>query len=157
MMRRHFLETALASGALAILGRGAGAADAYPVTRTEAEWRALLAPDAYSVLREGGTERPFSHPYHDLKADGTYHCAGCDSPVYASSDKFASGTGWPAFDRQIAGQVIEGPDPVYGAFLPEVHCATCGSHMGHIFNDGPKETTGLRHCINGAGLAFRAA
>ena len=154
MRRRHFL---LCGGALAVAGRGAIAAGGYPVTRTEAEWRALLGPSAYAVMRQNGTEAAFSHPYHDLKEAGTYHCRGCQAPVYSSRDKFASGTGWPAFDRGIEGQIVEGPDPVYGAFLPEVHCATCASHMGHVFADGPKETTGRRHCINGIGLEFRAA
>ena len=158
MRRRQFLAMGSAAGGLALAGGAAGASEeAYPVTRTDAEWRALLAPAAYAVLRENATEAAYSHPYHDLMAAGTYHCAGCAAPVYASEDKFASGTGWPAFDRAVEGQVIEGPDPVYGAFLPEVHCATCGGHMGHVFADGPKETTGRRHCINGAGLEFRAA
>lgn len=158
MQRRDLIRTGLLAAGLGLLGRAAGAASGrFPVEMTEAEWRARLSPAAFSVLREAATEAAFSHPYHDLQDAGTYHCAGCAAPVYRSADKFASGTGWPAFDRAIEGEVIEGPDPVYGAFLPEVHCATCGGHMGHVFGDGPKETTGRRHCINGAGLTFRAA
>jgi peptide-methionine (R)-S-oxide reductase len=151
MHRRLFLG--LSAAALAA-PRRAGAAP-FPVTMTDAEWRARLGPDAYAVLRENATEPAFSHPYHDEMAAGTYHCVGCDSPVFASADKYPSDTGWPAFDRAIPGQVLEGPDPVYGAILIEVHCATCGGHLGHVFNDGPRKTTGRRLCINGTALRLR--
>ena len=152
MQRRQFI----AATAAAFAAPWSASAATFPVTRTEAEWRARLAPDAYAVLRERDTEDAFSHPYNDETRAGTYHCLGCDSPVYASRRKFWSDSGWPAFDRAIAGQVREGPDPVYGAMLPEVHCATCGGHLGHVFNDGPMKTTGRRHCINGTALALRA-
>ncbi|MGB3556778.1 MAG: peptide-methionine (R)-S-oxide reductase MsrB [Jannaschia sp.] len=153
MHRRKFLAVSTAMISMPWTAR----AQTFPVTRTEAEWRAVLSPDAFAILRENATEPAFSHPYHDETSTGTYHCVGCAAPVYASADKYASDTGWPAFDRAISGQVLEGPDRVYGALLIEVHCATCGGHLGHIFNDGPEETTGLRHCINGRALEFRAA
>ena len=151
MYRRRFLLTSAA----AVTTPWTVQAKTFPVTRTEAEWRAVLSPAAYAVLRGNATEVAFSHPYHDKTATGLYHCVGCGTPVYASADKFPSDSGWPAFDRAIPGQVGEGPDPVYGAMLLEVHCATCGGHLGHVFNDGPESTTGRRHCINGVALTFR--
>lgn len=151
MNRRHLIVAA--SAALAA-PRVALASTSFPVERTDAEWRALLSPEAYAVLRGHATEAAHSHPYDDLMAPGTYHCAGCAEPVYASTAKFASDSGWPAFDRAITGRVGEGPDPVYGAMLPEAHCLSCGGHLGHVFNDGPEETTGRRHCINGVALSF---
>lgn len=151
MRRRDFLSVSAA----ALVAPWSARAEPFAVTMTDEEWRARLAPDAYAVLRENATEPAFSHPHHDEMAAGTYHCVGCDSPVYASANKFRSDSGWPAFDRAIPGQVLEGPDPVYGALLVEVHCATCGGHLGHIFNDGPKQTTGQRHCINGTALRLQ--
>jgi peptide-methionine (R)-S-oxide reductase len=153
MHRRHFLG----ASAAALAAPRAAAADPFPVAMTQAQWRARLSPEAYAVLREGATEAAFSHPYHDETAPGTYRCAGCDSPVYASADKFASGTGWPAFDRAIPGQVREGRDAFFGIVPIEVACATCGGHLGHVFNDGPEATTGRRHCINGAALVLHRA
>jgi peptide-methionine (R)-S-oxide reductase len=151
MHRRLFL----AATAAALAAPWRAAAETFPVTMTEAQWRARLSPEAYAILRENATEPAFSHPYHDETAPGTYHCAGCDSPVYAAAHKYPSGTGWPAFDRAIPGGVAEGPDPFLGLFATEVHCATCGGHLGHIFNDGPEDTTGRRHCINGGALKLR--
>ena len=152
MRRRTFLLTASALAA----APWAAQAEGFPLVRSEREWRAALSPDAYAVLRENKTEAAFSHPYNDESAAGLYHCAGCDTPVYASANKFWSDSGWPAFDRAISARTAEGPDPVYGEMLTEVHCATCGGHLGHVFNDGPAKTTGERHCINGTALTFRA-
>lgn len=152
MQRRMFL---LASAAIAAAPWTASARS-FPFSQSDAEWRATLSPDAYAVLRQNATEAAFSHPYNDETAIGLYDCAGCDTPVYSSADKFYSDSGWPAFDQAIPGRTAEGPDPVYGEMLTEVHCANCGGHLGHIFNDGPKMTTGARHCINGVALAFRA-
>ncbi|MFC0604823.1 peptide-methionine (R)-S-oxide reductase MsrB [Winogradskyella pulchriflava] len=128
--------------------------ETYPVTKTEAEWKAQLTEKQYYVLREAGTERPYSSPLNKNYKKGTYHCAGCDTPLFKSEHKFDSGTGWPSFDREIEGNVAYGTDTKIGYTRDEEHCATCGGHLGHVFNDGPKETTGKRHCINGAALKF---
>lgn len=126
----------------------------FPVTKTEKEWRAELTDDQFYILREAGTERPFSSPLNDNKEEGVYICAGCDTPLFKSEHKFKSGTGWPSFDRPIEGNVAYGTDNKLGYSRNEEHCATCGGHLGHVFNDGPKETTGKRHCINGDALKF---
>lgn len=126
----------------------------YEVTKTDAEWKAQLSPEAYNVLRHEGTERAFSSPLNDNKQEGTYVCAGCGTPVFESKYKFDSGTGWPSFDRVIEGNVAFSTDNKLGYTRTEEHCATCGGHLGHVFDDGPKETTGKRHCINGVALKF---
>tara|TARA_R110000772_G_scaffold200055_1_gene310598 strand:+ start:149 stop:646 length:498 start_codon:yes stop_codon:yes gene_type:complete len=126
----------------------------YEVTKTDAEWKAQLSPEAYNVLRHEGTERAFSSPLNDNKQEGTYVCAGCGTPVFESNYKFDSGTGWPSFDRVIEGNVAFSTDNKLGYTRTEEHCATCGGHLGHVFDDGPKETTGKRHCINGVALKF---
>lgn len=126
----------------------------FPVTKTEAEWKAELTELEYHVLREAGTERPFSSELNSNKKKGTYVCAACGTPLYKSENKFDSGTGWPSFDRFIEGNVEFSTDNKLGYTRNEEHCATCGSHLGHVFNDGPRETTGKRHCINGAALDF---
>ena len=165
MNRRAFL---LGSGALGLFGAaGAGrllsgistpalAAGAFPITKTEAEWRALLTPAQYEVLREHGTERAFTSPLNDEKRAGIFHCAGCDNAVYASETKFDSGTGWPSFWDAMPDGVGTSTD--YKLLYPrtEVHCADCGGHLGHIFDDGP-QPTGKRHCINGVALTFKPA
>lgn len=127
----------------------------YPVTKTEAEWKAELSDKAYYVLRKAGTERPFSSPLNKEYREGTYHCAACDTPLFKSTAKFNSGTGWPSFDQEIKGNVAYGSDNKLGYSRDEEHCATCGGHLGHIFNDGPRATTGKRHCINGVALKFK--
>jgi peptide-methionine (R)-S-oxide reductase len=126
----------------------------FEVTKTDAEWKAQLSPEAYQVLRHEATEPAFSSPLNDNHQKGTYVCAGCGTPLYESEHKFDSGTGWPSFDRVIEGNVAFSTDNKLGYTRTEEHCATCGGHLGHMFNDGPKETTGKRHCINGVALKF---
>ncbi|WP_138434506.1 peptide-methionine (R)-S-oxide reductase MsrB [Winogradskyella algicola] len=126
----------------------------FPITKTEAEWKAELTEMEYYVLREAGTERAFSSPLNKNYEKGVYHCAACDTPLFKSEHKFDSGTGWPSFDREIEGNVAFSTDYKIGYARTEEHCATCGGHLGHVFNDGPKDTTGKRHCINGVALNF---
>ncbi|MGG8496839.1 peptide-methionine (R)-S-oxide reductase MsrB [Tenacibaculum sp. TC6] len=126
----------------------------YKVSKTNSEWKKLLTPLQYSILREAGTERPFTSPLNKNYAKGVYVCAACKTPLYKSEHKFDSGTGWPSFDRAIKGNVEMDVDYKIGYARTELKCNTCGGHLGHAFNDGPKETTGMRHCINGAALAF---
>ncbi|MDX1472394.1 MAG: peptide-methionine (R)-S-oxide reductase MsrB [Flavobacteriaceae bacterium] len=126
----------------------------YEVSKTEAEWRQELTPEEFYVLREEGTERAFSSPLNKKYEPGTYVCAGCGTPVFESEHKFDSGTGWPSFDREIKGNVAFSTDNKLGYTRVEEHCATCGGHLGHVFDDGPRETTGKRHCINGVALDF---
>lgn len=127
----------------------------FPVQKTDAEWRGQLTPEQYRILRQAGTERPFTGIYTDHEEPGVYRCAGCGAELFASESKFHSGCGWPAFDRALAdGRVAERRDTSHGMIRTEVLCATCGGHLGHVFNDGPPETTGLRYCINSAALDF---
>lgn len=126
----------------------------FDVTKTKAEWKAQLSATEYYVLREAGTERAFTSPYNSNKKAGTYVCKACDTPLFKSEDKFDSGTGWPSFDQEIKGNVDFSTDYDLGYARTEEHCATCGGHLGHVFNDGPKSTTGMRHCINGVSLTF---
>ena len=126
----------------------------YTISKTDAEWKAQLTPAQYYVLREAGTERPFTSPLNKNYDKGVYHCAACNTPLFRSENKFDSGTGWPSFDREIKGNVAFSTDYKIGYARTEEHCATCGGHLGHVFNDGPKETTGERHCINGVALKF---
>lgn len=126
----------------------------FPVTKTEAEWKAQLTPLEFNVLRKEATEPPFSSDLNKVYAAGTYVCAACNTPVFEGKYKFDSGTGWPSFDREIEGNVAFSTDSKLGYSRTEEHCATCGGHLGHVFNDGPAETTGERHCINGVALNF---
>lgn len=112
------------------------------------DWQQLLTPEQYRVLREKGTEAPFSGEYVHEKADGTYACAACGNPLFDSSTKFDSGSGWPSFDSALPGAVETHRDTDLGMERTEITCARCGSHLGHVFDDGPKETTGKRYCIN---------
>ena len=155
-----FAATALTGGVMltACFGGGAAAADneSFDVTHTDAEWRELLSPEAYAVLRHENTERPGSSPLDAEERTGIYHCAGCDLPAYDSATKFHSGTGWPSFYQPIKGAVAEKTDNAFGMIRTEVHCSRCGGHHGHVFDDGPRPT-GLRYCINGVSLKFIAA
>ena len=136
---------------------GANAAtETFEVNHTPEEWRKLLTPEQYAVLREEDTERPFTSPLDNEKRKGTFTCAGCDLPLFSSETKFDSGTGWPSFYAPIEGAVESGKDWSFGMLREEVHCRRCGGHLGHIFDDGPKPT-GLRYCINGVSLKFVAA
>ncbi|WP_341215012.1 peptide-methionine (R)-S-oxide reductase MsrB [uncultured Wocania sp.] len=126
----------------------------YKVSKTESEWKAELSEMEFYVLRKAGTERAFSSPLNKNYDEGIYHCAACNSPLFKSKHKFDSGTGWPSFDREIKGNVAFSTDNDLGYTRTEEHCTTCGGHLGHVFNDGPKNTTGKRHCINGVALKF---
>ena len=126
----------------------------YVVEKTASEWKKQLNSLQYYILREAGTERPFTSPLNDNKEVGVYVCAACETPLYDSAHKFDSGTGWPSFDRAIINNVELDVDYKIGYARTELKCATCGGHLGHSFNDGPSNTTGERHCINGAALKF---
>lgn len=123
---------------------------------SEAQWRERLTPSEFHVLREEGTERAFTGRFHDHHAHGLYRCAGCGAPLFESQHKFDSGTGWPSFDRAVTGRVREVVDNSYGMRRVEVECARCGGHLGHVFDDGPRQTTGKRYCINSVSLDFEA-
>lgn len=160
--RRELLGVTVLAGA-GLLGlwpgrRGAEAVQpaVFPVTRTDAEWQALLSPLAYDVLRQQGTEIPFSSKLDFETRAGTYACAGCDLPLFSSTAKYDSHTGWPSFWQPLDHAVAESSDTSFGMSRSEVHCVRCGGHLGHVFADGPPPT-GRRYCMNGAALTFRAA
>ncbi|MBX9909580.1 MAG: peptide-methionine (R)-S-oxide reductase MsrB [Beijerinckiaceae bacterium] len=165
LSRRNLLSGAAAIGAVStagfiLAGRNDGANAAvdgvFEVTRTDAEWKRLLTPAQYEVLRREGTERAFTSPLDREKRSGVFRCAGCDLPVYASSAKFDSGTGWPSFWEALPNAVGTKTDRKFLMTRTEVHCRRCGGHLGHVFDDGPAPT-GKRHCINGVALTFVAA
>jgi peptide-methionine (R)-S-oxide reductase len=127
------------------------------VVKTEAEWQAELSPEQYRVLREQGTERPFTGEYDHVFEPGTYHCAGCGAELFASDAKYDSGCGWPAFSAPANTEAVdEEVDASYGMVRTEVTCSACGGHLGHVFPDGP-HPTGLRYCINSAALKLEEA
>ena len=128
--------------------------EVFSVTKTEQEWKLQLNELQYHVLREAGTERAFSSPLNKIYEPGIYSCAACNTPLFDGADKFDSGSGWPSFDKEIKGNVSFSVDYNIGMARTEEHCASCGGHLGHVFNDGPRKTTGKRHCINGAALTF---
>ncbi len=159
MGRRGFIATVLLGGTALTLSHLAGASSAaqtFEVTRTDAEWRAMLTDLQYAVMRKEATEPAGSSPLDKNYAEGMYHCRGCNLALYSSEHKFDSGTGWPSFWQSLPGAVETKTD--YKLIYPrtEVHCRRCGSHLGHIFNDGPKPT-GKRHCLNGVSLVFKPA
>lgn len=127
----------------------------YPIKKTEKEWRNQLTSIQYYVLREAGTERAFTSSLNYNKEKGVYVCAGCNTPLYKSEHKYDSGSGWPSFDRAIVKSVDIDVDYKIGYARTELKCASCGGHLGHSFDDGPVNTTGKRHCINGAALIFK--
>lgn len=129
---------------------------AFAVTKTEDEWKAQLTDMQFFVLRKAATENPFTSEFLDNKKEGVYVCAACDTKLFESQTKFDSGTGWPSFYKEIEGNVAYDVDYKIGYKRTEEHCATCGGHLGHVFEDGPKPT-GERHCINGAALKFVAS
>jgi len=132
------------------------APQSFPVSKTEAEWRTILRPDAYRVLREHGTERAGSSPLNNEKRAGTFTCAGCGTQLFQADTKFESGTGWPSFFAPIDGAVATTTDRSFFMTRTEVHCANCGGHLGHVFPDGP-QPTGQRYCMNGVSLGFEPA
>jgi peptide-methionine (R)-S-oxide reductase len=157
MTRRKFLQMFLAA---VVMTGAAGravlsfAADAIQkITKSNDEWKKILTPQQYDVLREEGTEHPFSSPLNDEHREGMFTCAGCDLELFPSKFKFNSGTGWPSFYDSIPGHIETKSDHSLLMERTEYHCARCGGHQGHIFNDGPKPT-GLRHCNNGVALKF---
>ncbi len=131
-------------------------AETFEVMKSEAEWRKLLSPEAYKVLRDHGTERAGSSPLDHEKRVGVFHCAGCDLPLFASQTKFNSGTGWPSFFQPLPNAIGTTTDRSFFMTRTEVHCRRCGGHLGHVFDDGPKPT-GLRYCMNGVSLRFEPA
>ena len=134
----------------------AAAPASFEVMHSDAEWHALLTPAQFNVLRQEGTERPFTSPLDREKRNGTFSCAGCDNELFSSKAKFDSGTGWPSFWKPLLNAVNDASRTAMGMFGAEIHCRRCGGHLGHVFDDGPPPT-GLRYCINGVALKFAAA
>lgn len=152
---------AAALGAAAMLGRritsqSAASEGDFPFRLTDEEWRERLTPAQYRILRQHGTEPAGTSPLNDEKRPGTYHCAGCDHPLYSSETKYESYTGWPSFWQPLDGAIGTQEDRSFFMVRTEVHCANCGGHLGHVFEDGPPPT-GLRYCMNGLALAFHPA
>jgi peptide-methionine (R)-S-oxide reductase len=158
LSRRLFLKGSAAAVAAAFSSPWwavlSTAAEAFAVTHTDAEWKKLLTPEQYAVLRREGTEYPFTSPLLHEKRKGNFACAGCGLDLYSSTTKFDSGTGWPSFWAPLDKAVGETRDTSFGMLRVAVHCSRCGGHLGHVFNDGPKPT-GLRHCINGVAMTFK--
>lgn len=168
--RRHFLLGSLvAGGGLGVLAMSGGmprlfspgaglvseaqAAQVFEVAHSVEQWHAILSPAQFNILREEGTERPYSSPLNDEHRDGTFACAGCDLALFSSSTKFDSHTGWPSFWQPLDKAVGVRADRSFGVLRQEVHCARCGGHLGHVFDDGPRPT-GLRYCMNGLAMKF---
>jgi peptide-methionine (R)-S-oxide reductase len=152
MQRRGFLASLMAGGAICAAGDAFG----YDVTRTDAEWKKLLSPAAYDVLRHEGTEAPYTSPLNAEHRKGVFSCAGCKLDLFNSATKFESGTGWPSFFKPLPGAVEETSDRSLFMVRTKVNCHRCGGHLGHVFDDGPRPT-GLRYCMNGVAMTFRPA
>ena len=164
MNRRYFLSSSLALGGFVALSRlplvtalaqdKSKSTGIKKVTKTDEEWKRILTPDQYQVLRHEGTEQPYSSPLTNLHDEGTFVCAGCELPLFSSKNKYDSGTGWPSFWKPIKKEnVQERVDNKLSVTRTEVLCARCDGHLGHVFDDGP-EPTGLRYCMNGVALKF---
>jgi peptide-methionine (R)-S-oxide reductase len=162
LTKRQFLLSGSSALGLAALGgvfamfrmtASAATEETFEITKSEEEWRKILTPAQFDVLRDHGTERAFTSPLNDEKRAGLFHCAGCDLPVYSSETKFDSGTGWPSFYQPLDNAVGTSTDTKFFMTRTEVHCRRCGGHLGHVFDDGPPPT-GKRHCINGVAMTF---
>lgn len=160
MTRRRFVIAGSTLTLSAVAGTACAHSTASPahsedfaVTHTEAEWRQLLSASQFDVLRNEGTEAPYSSPLNDEHRRGTFQCAGCAAPLFSSDTKFDSGTGWPSFWKALDGAVLEHSDASMGMMRTEVSCHRCGGHLGHVFDDGP-EPTNLRYCMNGVAMTF---
>jgi peptide-methionine (R)-S-oxide reductase len=159
MTRRAWLT---GGAAVAVLGAmwwmrgGSAEAETFEVVKSDDEWRQLLKPAAYKVLRHEGTEMPYSSPLNKEHRAGIFACAGCDLPLFSSETKFESGTGWPSFYKPLPDAVVTSSDHSLLMTRTEVHCRRCGGHLGHVFDDGPKPT-GLRYCMNGVAMTFKPA
>lgn len=155
LSKRKFLSFASAGAAVFIFGCGkdAAAKTRFAVTYSDAGWKKRLSPAAYRVLRQEDTERPYTSPLNNEKRKGTFVCAGCNLRLFSSTTKFDSGTGWPSFYAPLARGVGTSTDYKLGIPRTEVHCARCGGHLGHVFDDGPKPT-GKRYCMNGVAMRF---
>ncbi len=160
--RRKTILLGTTAAVVAVFARGfrragvAQAAQKYEVMHTDAEWRKLLTPAQYNILRQAGTEPPFSSPLLNEHRKGTFNCAGCALPLFSSATKFDSGTGWPSFWQPLPNAVLTSDDDSLGMDRTEVHCRRCGGHLGHVFPDGPPPT-GLRYCMDGLALTFTPA
>lgn len=160
MMNRRHLILGTATSAAAAIAAGmfhrratAATVESFEVSYTDAQWRARLSPQQFAILRQEGTEPPGSSPLNAEHRMGTFSCAGCALPLFASTSKFDSGTGWPSFWKPLDNAVATRKDRSYGMVRTEAHCRRCGGHLGHIFDDGPPPT-GLRYCMNGLSLTF---
>jgi peptide-methionine (R)-S-oxide reductase len=161
--RRNLLLSGGAAGIALVLGGArwlggsraeAAPAETFAVSHTDEEWRKLLSPNQYAVLRQEGTERAFTSPLNNEHRDGIFACAGCGQDLFSSKTKFDSGTGWPSFWRPLDKAVLEHSDRSFGMDRTEVRCSRCGGHLGHVFDDGP-QPTGLRYCMNGVAMSFK--
>ena len=154
--RRAFIGVAGAAGAALTflsVGRANGASRSFEFALSDSEWRKRLGPERYRILREAGTERPYSSPLNKEHRRGTFACAGCGLPLFSSTTKFDSGTGWPSFFRPLPNAIVTKADHSLFMERTEVLCRRCGGHLGHVFDDGPRPT-GLRYCMNGLALKF---
>ncbi|MGH1354251.1 MAG: peptide-methionine (R)-S-oxide reductase MsrB [Thalassovita sp.] len=156
MNRRMMMLAGLGGLGVLVAGRSGAKTEIFEVERSKAEWKSMLTPLQYKVMREEGTERSGSSPLDKVYDPGVYHCRGCNLPLYSSKHKFDSGTGWPSFWKPLPNAIGTKVDRKLLSVRTECHCRRCGSHLGHIFDDGPKPT-GKRHCLNGVSLVFKAA